>query len=136
MTELTDLQRHSLKQTTYGQAALNVIEELNSRYQAAEGYVASLTAQRDEAVRLAMSRMSYETYVKMEVEAEKARSLLGRAWRMLHNIDRPKTALERSIYDFLHPKPRDTSKDTKQVWFDPDRGYIFRDTELAPEEKK
>ncbi len=28
---------------------------------------------------------------------------------------------------------RDTSKDTAYVWFDPDRGYIFRDTEEAPE---
>lgn len=28
---------------------------------------------------------------------------------------------------------RDTSKDTRFVWFDPARGYIFRDTEEAPE---
>jgi hypothetical protein len=29
--------------------------------------------------------------------------------------------------------PRDTSKDTNYVWFDPERGYIFRGTEPAPE---
>lgn len=31
--------------------------------------------------------------------------------------------------------PRDTSKDTNYVWFDPERGYIFRDTEPAPEDR-
>lgn len=28
---------------------------------------------------------------------------------------------------------RDTTLDTAHVWFDPERGYIFRDTEEAPE---
>lgn len=28
---------------------------------------------------------------------------------------------------------RDTTKDTAHVWFDPERGYVFRDTEEAPE---
>jgi hypothetical protein len=28
---------------------------------------------------------------------------------------------------------RDTKLDTAHVWFDPDRGYVFRDTEEAPE---
>ncbi len=28
---------------------------------------------------------------------------------------------------------RDKSKDTAHVWLDPERGYIFRDTEQAPE---
>lgn len=28
---------------------------------------------------------------------------------------------------------RDTSRDTSVVWYDPKRGYIFRDTEPAPE---
>jgi hypothetical protein len=30
---------------------------------------------------------------------------------------------------------RDTSKDTYYVWYDPERGYIFRDTEPAPEDE-
>jgi hypothetical protein len=29
---------------------------------------------------------------------------------------------------------RDTSKDTGIVWYDPERGYIFRDTEPSPED--
>lgn len=29
---------------------------------------------------------------------------------------------------------RDTSRDTAIVWYDPVRGYIFRDTEPAPED--
>jgi hypothetical protein len=106
------------------------------------------TSQQDEALLFRAARLLKEQEKRIEALEERASyvtnlhaklstavKLLDRCWIQMNDVDRIDLNLERDIYNFLHSKERDTSFDTAVVWFDPDRGYIFRDTEPAPEEK-